>query len=576
MEPPQHVSEMAQVSGEYLCALRNSVMHLNLFLDEAIDAALREAQTAAWYPLDQLHTMLAALAATYVKPGPILEQIGVRASHELQQFSAFRPWFENGLTFLNAHRHGHFFKQLIRGSDQVTGSLSLRTLNAHTGMATIHSTTPFSRDFERGFLRGGIQASGRDIVTGIEQTPNVNTFRMTCIFANVAGTERSSSVHLPPVLARRYQALEDEVERQQTFAKAVSQTLSDTLRHPRVRTLPLPESAPDRMMDVLFDATITINEASRIVAFSSGAEQLFGYPSHEAIGQPVDELIIPPHLRQRHRDGLARCLATGQTRVLGRRLEIEAMHADGHIVPIEMAVQEVRLASQRGFTAYLRDITERERMERALRESEQRFRSMAEANPVPMGIVGVADLRWLYVSPSLAALIGLPVTELLGMPVEAFRRRNTSGKEGEWFARLMDEGAIDACELTLYKPDGSMIPIALTAKRIVYEGADAILGGIMDLTERKRTEEEMARQQESITPERKAQCLRHPPSRSGSRTQQPALRGHGTGDHLGRRDRRSANGHRHRENTAGSRALYTDRPDLFGYRASTAARAQIS
>ena len=516
MQTTHYIPESAHVSGDYLRALRQSIIHLNLFLDEAIDVTLREVQAAQWYPLARLQETFAGLARTYLKSGPILEQIGVQVADELRQSPTLREWFADGLTFLHAHQNAHLFAQLFRTGEARIGALSLLTLNPHDSVATVHSTTPFSRDFERGFLRGGVQAGGHCAVVNIEQTPDGNTFQIDFVLADATAADVPTSEQLLPGLSRRYQALEYKLERQTAFAEAVTAALYDTL-HQHKDPSPLQpdaggplskrtaEAMPTRMLDLLFDATITINETSEVVAFSQGAEQLFGYQSSEVVGQPLDELIIPPYLRQRHRDGLARCLHTGQTRLLGRRLEIEAMHADGHIVPIEMSVQEVQLASQRGFTAYLRDITERERMERALRESEQRFRSMAEANPVPMGIVGVEDLRWLYVSPSLAALVGVPVTQLLGRPTEAIRP--VSDKAAAWLARLMAEGAVDAYELTLQKQDGSVIPIALTAKRIVYEGADAILGGIMDLTERKRTEDEMARQREALYQSEKLNAL---------------------------------------------------------------------
>ena len=64
---------------------------------------------------------------------------------------------------------------------------------------------------------------------------------------------------------------------------------------------------------------------------------------------------------------MQRYLTTGQATLLGRRVEIEAMRADGSLFPVELTIAAVHLASQRVFTAYVRDITERQQMERALR-----------------------------------------------------------------------------------------------------------------------------------------------------------------------------------------------------------------
>src|SRR5918993_1178265 len=98
----------------------------------------------------------------------------------------------------------------------------------------------------------------------------------------------------------------------------------------------------------------------------------------EAIGQPISTLIVPPHLRGRHEEGLRRYIATGERHVLGRRIEIEGQRADGSLFPVELAIAEVRLPDRRLFTAYLRDITDRNRAEQALLESERQFRAIVE------------------------------------------------------------------------------------------------------------------------------------------------------------------------------------------------------
>jgi two-component system NtrC family sensor kinase len=106
------------------------------------------------------------------------------------------------------------------------------------------------------------------------------------------------------------------------------------------------------------DCVIVIDESSRVVAFNPQAERTFGYPAAEAIGQSIDTLIVPPHLRERHARGFERYLKTGVRTVLGRRIEIEAMRGDGSVFPVELAITEVAVPGRRLFTAYLRDLTQ--------------------------------------------------------------------------------------------------------------------------------------------------------------------------------------------------------------------------
>ena len=106
------------------------------------------------------------------------------------------------------------------------------------------------------------------------------------------------------------------------------------------------------------DCVVVIDETARVVAFNAMAERVFGYSQAEAVGRLIGDLIVPPHLRQRHADGFQRYLVTGSANVLGRRVEIEAMRRDASVFPVELAITEVKLRDRRLFTAYIRDLTD--------------------------------------------------------------------------------------------------------------------------------------------------------------------------------------------------------------------------
>ena len=77
------------------------------------------------------------------------------------------------------------------------------------------------------------------------------------------------------------------------------------------------------MLDVALDCVITIDDSGRVLEFNPAAERTFGYSAAEAVGRELADLIVPPELRQRHRDGLARYLETKVPAVLDRRLELD-------------------------------------------------------------------------------------------------------------------------------------------------------------------------------------------------------------------------------------------------------------
>ncbi|MEX2220100.1 MAG: PAS domain S-box protein [Phycisphaerales bacterium] len=136
--------------------------------------------------------------------------------------------------------------------------------------------------------------------------------------------------------------------------------LSERLRESEARRAAILESA--------LDAVITMDSAGRVIDFNPGAERTLGYTREQAVGRTVAELMIPPGLRESHRAGLARYLATGEGPVLGRRIEVPAMRADGSEFPAELAIAVSRLPDGSPlFTAFLRDISERKRAERELR-----------------------------------------------------------------------------------------------------------------------------------------------------------------------------------------------------------------
>ena len=124
------------------------------------------------------------------------------------------------------------------------------------------------------------------------------------------------------------------------------------------------------ILDSALDSIVSIDHEGRITEFNPAAERTFGYRRAEVAGRHLADVIIPPALREQHRLGLARYLATGNARLIGRRIEMTAVRADGSEFPVELAITRVPLDGSPSFTGYLRDITERKRAEEDLRRSE--------------------------------------------------------------------------------------------------------------------------------------------------------------------------------------------------------------
>lgn len=134
------------------------------------------------------------------------------------------------------------------------------------------------------------------------------------------------------------------------------------------------------MLDTALDAVIVMNEQGHVVGWNSNAERTFGWPSEEAIGKRLSQLVIPERYREPHERGLAHFLATGEGPVLNRHIEIEGVTRDGVELPIELSITATEQFGDRVFVGFLRDISERkaetERQRRILQESEHRVKNM--------------------------------------------------------------------------------------------------------------------------------------------------------------------------------------------------------
>ena len=123
------------------------------------------------------------------------------------------------------------------------------------------------------------------------------------------------------------------------------------------------------LVESALDGVVTMDDKGRIIALNPAAERIFGYRSDQVTGHLVSDILIPPQLRKAHEQGLARFLAGGERKIIGSRMKLSAMRADHSFFPAEMEVISVNPQSSPVFIAYIRDISEREQLEKELLQS---------------------------------------------------------------------------------------------------------------------------------------------------------------------------------------------------------------
>jgi two-component system CheB/CheR fusion protein len=128
------------------------------------------------------------------------------------------------------------------------------------------------------------------------------------------------------------------------------------------------------ILDTAVEGIITIDERGTIESFNPASEKIFGYRAAEVIGKNVNVLMTTPH-REQHDGYLENYRHTGHAKIIGIGRETFARKKDGTLFPMDLSVSEVKLSDRRIFTGFVRDITERKRLEKEnleISEREQR------------------------------------------------------------------------------------------------------------------------------------------------------------------------------------------------------------
>jgi PAS domain S-box-containing protein len=243
------------------------------------------------------------------------------------------------------------------------------------------------------------------------------------------------------------------------------------------------------LIDSALDCIISMDASGHVTEFNLAAERVFGYKRDQAIGQELASLIIPPVLRERHRSGLRHYLETGEGPVLGKRLEITALRADGSQILVELAITALRTGSELIFTAYLRDITGRNRGEEAIRRLAAIIESSDDA-------IISKDLNGIITSWNAAAerLFGYKPEEILGKSILTLIPPDRHHEEPGIIERIRRGEPINHYETVRRHKDGTLLDISVTVSPLKNQegqiiGASKIARNITDRirNERRRT-----------------------------------------------------------------------------------------
>jgi PAS domain S-box-containing protein len=255
------------------------------------------------------------------------------------------------------------------------------------------------------------------------------------------------------------------------------------------------------ILETARDAIVSIDFQGRFQEWNPAAERFFGYTRAEAVGQLVDELIVPSALREVYRTGLTEYLLTGACSLEGRPIQLTLRRKDHSEFPAEMDLSRMPTENPPHCTAVIRDISERKRIETVLRVGEDRYRLLIE---------GAKDYTIYMLDPEgrvaswnagAESIEGYKVEEVIGKSFSMFftPEDRKEGRPARILEKAKSEG-VAFYERWQVRKDGSRF----WSQRSICALRDAngqLLGFSKigrDMTERKKAEDRIRRHNQQL------------------------------------------------------------------------------
>jgi hypothetical protein len=259
----------------------------------------------------------------------------------------------------------------------------------------------------------------------------------------------------------------------------------------------LARASERRFQEVVENATdgiVLMGEDGLISCFNRAAERMFGWRREEVLGEPVI-LLMPESYRAAHERGVGRYLVTQKSTLLGSLRQLEGLRKDGTTIPIECTMSAYQSDGDVVFTGVLRDVTERNRAEAALRRSEADLRGLIDR--AVFGIFRSApDGRLLMVNRALVEMLGYDSPEeLLSMESAIlYQHPEERSRLPELYAA---RDYFKGVEVSWKRKDGTPVTVRLSGKPVHDAGGKVVTFEVFveDVTERIVLEQQLRQSQ---------------------------------------------------------------------------------
>ncbi|MEE1675841.1 PAS domain S-box protein [Agarivorans aestuarii] len=237
------------------------------------------------------------------------------------------------------------------------------------------------------------------------------------------------------------------------------------------------------------DAVITTDRHGHVLEFSQSAERMFGYSREEIVGKDLASFVVPEKFREAHRQGLKHFRKTGEAPVLGQRLELPALHKEGHEFLSELTISSVEVGDDTVFTAFMRDISDRKRTEQELQLAAEAF----DANEAIF--ITNQHAQIVRVNQAFTRITGYSEEEAIGQTPSIL----SSGEHGKEFfdnmwQHLKQEGVWSG-EIVNLRKNGERLPEWLSISSVKDPEGEVshYVAHFTDLSEQKAVEQSLER-----------------------------------------------------------------------------------
>ncbi len=215
------------------------------------------------------------------------------------------------------------------------------------------------------------------------------------------------------------------------------------------------------ILETAHEAFVSMDEDGLVSAWNREAERTFGWPSEAVLGRPLRDVVVPDRYRRRHDEGLRRFLSTGDGALVGRRVELSALHRSGREFPVELTISALKRGGRWSFHAFVRDISDRYRAN----EARARLATIVEhsADAIFSRTADGVITTW---NPAAERLFGYSGEEMVGRTVDPLVPADRIGEADELVARALAGEAVEGFETQRVRKDGRVIDVSITISPI--------------------------------------------------------------------------------------------------------------